>query len=768
MISKSLVSVLLSVCLLFTSCSADPETAKKKYVESGNKYFARDKHKEALIMYKKALQVDAKYGEAHYRSGLAQLRVQRYGEAMRSFQRAVELQPKNIEAHVALSDLLVALYTSDPKRPRVVLEELKNLADKAAANFPESFQRERLDGYLALFANDLKQAGVHFEKANRLKPNQADLVLIYMQVLSNEGRTLEAEKLALDMIKSDPKALTIYDALFVAYVKAKRMEEAEKMLRAKLENNPTLPDGYLQLAAHYYSTNRRPEMLQTLSRLSSNPKDFPKGSMLVGDYFVRVRDYDAAIANYTEGVKKNDSEKHAYQKRMVEVMVRQNKKDDAVRLIGEILKADPQDNEALAIRGGLSLMAGTNEQIQSAINDLQVVSTKMPGNPVVRFNLGRALLAKGSVAQAKVQFEEAVKLQPSYLPPRIALSELLLRSGEYSKAIQTSQEILIYDPTNLPGRLIRSRGLIGIGELKQARIELRQTVEQFPDLAEAKLQLAALDVSEKNYKGAEESFKKLYASSQDPRAFMGLVESYVAQSQSDQAIKLVREELAKQPGRLEYRATLANLLFATGDLAGAITEYKQVLVGAPKSAQVWQRLAETYRRSNNNQSALDSLKKAQEIAPADPNPVVQMAMIYENIGQRGTARPLYQQVLRLQPENPVALNNLAYMMADSGQDLDQALTMAQKAKQQMPKDINVADTMGWIFIKKNLNDSAIGIYKDLVGQEPNRPAFRYHFAVALSQKGDKVGAKRELEAALRSKPGKEDEALIRGLLAKLG
>jgi hypothetical protein len=40
--------------------------------------------------------------------------------------------------------------------------------------------------------------------------------------------------------------------------------------------------------------------------------------------------------------------------------------------------------------------------------------------------------------------------------------------------------------------------------------------------------------------------------------------------------------------------------------------------------------------------------------------------------------------------------------------------------------------------------------------------------MALFQKGDKVSAKRELEAALRAKPQKEEEAKIRDLMAKLG
>ena len=129
---------------------------------------------------------------------------------------------------------------------------------------------------------------------------------------------------------------------------------------------------------------------------------------------------------------------------------------------------------------------------------------------------------------------------------------------------------------------------------------------------------------------------------------------------------------------------------------------------------------------------------------------------------------MYEQSLRIQPDNVIALNNLAFMLADSGSDLDQALTMAQRAKQQRPNDGNVSDTLGWIYIKKNLSDSAIAIFRDLVKAEPERATYRYHLAMALYQKGDKASAKKECEAALRANPPKDEETKIRDLMAKLG
>jgi Tfp pilus assembly protein PilF len=55
-----------------------------------------------------------------------------------------------------------------------------------------------------------------------------------------------------------------------------------------------------------------------------------------------------------------------------------------------------------------------------------------------------------------------------------------------------------------------------------------------------------------------------------------------------------------------------------------------------------------------------------------------------------------------------------------------------------------------------------------VKNEPERATYRYHYAMALYQKGDKVSAKKELETALRSKPQKDEEGKIRDLMAKIG
>src|SRR5437762_8989489 len=74
------------------SCSRDPNTVKADILRNGNKYFDRGKYKEASIMYRTALQKDAKYGEAYYRWALVDLKLAQPISAVQNLRRAVELQ----------------------------------------------------------------------------------------------------------------------------------------------------------------------------------------------------------------------------------------------------------------------------------------------------------------------------------------------------------------------------------------------------------------------------------------------------------------------------------------------------------------------------------------------------------------------------------------------------------------------------------------------------------------------------------------------------
>ncbi|MEN6602677.1 MAG: tetratricopeptide repeat protein [Bryobacteraceae bacterium] len=759
--------LILALMLVGISCNRDPKIVSRKYVENGNKYFDTAKYKEASIMYRNALKKDPRNGDAYYRLGRCDLRMGQPGLAARSLRRAIELLPDNLDASLTLADLYLAAAAAEPRNAKTLMPELEELAAKLGKR--DKFHGYRVSGLILLQKGQTKEAVEKLEEANKLKPLEPSVGVFLMRALAMEKRMGEAETLAKQLIEKHKNISPAYNFLYVLYVSTNRMNDAEAILKLHSANNPRDEAAWLQLAQFYMATRRGAEMRSALDKLTSNPQAFPNAHQSVGDFYFRNRDFATALAYYDGGRKTNPSQSAAYDKRIAEAYIAQGKVEDALKLLEGVIKRDSKDNDAIAMRGSLLLRSGKTEQIQSAVNDLQGVVRSSPRNFVARYDLGRAHLAKGEVEKARMAFEEAIKQRGDYLPPRIALAQLYLRGGENAKAIQAADEILAMDQGNLPARLVRAGALTGMRDFGRARQAVSETIKLYPNALEAQLQLAVVDMAERNFKAAEGAFLRLYEKNpKDLRSLFGLVECYMAQNKSAQALDLVQKEVSKNPGRDDLALALGNIAARTGRNDVAIRQFEALVAKRPNDAMLHTRLGEIYRRAGRGDLSVGHLRKAIQIAPDQPSPKLLLAMQLDEQGQRPEARQLYEQLLKMQPSNVIALNNLAYIMAESGTELDQALTLAQRAKQAKPEEVNVADTLGWIYIKKNLSDNAIDIYKDLVRREPQRSTFHYHLGMALFQKGDRTQAKQALLTALRNKPAKDEEAKIRELLGKIG
>jgi tetratricopeptide (TPR) repeat protein len=131
------------------------------------------------------------------------------------------------------------------------------------------------------------------------------------------------------------------------------------------------------------------------------------------------------------------------------------------------------------------------------------------------------------------------------------------------------------------------------------------------------------------------------------------------------------------------------------------------------------------------------------------------------------AQKRYEQILARDPYAAVAANNLAWLYADHGGNLDVALQLARTAKRKLPDQPDVNDTLGWVYIKKNLPLLAVPVLQESVKKDPRNPVYQYHLALGYVGTGDHVRARAALEQALRLKPDFAYAQDARRLLAGL-
>ena len=760
----------LLAALLLGACGFDPAVMRQRYVKSGNKYFERGRFKEAALLYRHALDEDMRYGEAWYRMGLVNLKLGQDDAARGNFSRAVDLDPDNMDAMVHLAEMDIAIYSLDPERFKLVKSEVQELIGKMLLKNPGSYDALRLSGYLASMRGNFRLAAAKFREASQARPNDDAVALALVQVLLANGEPAEALRLAAALIARSPGYGPVYDLLYGVYMQSGQPAKAEDILRQKIRNNPAAGPYWIQLAEYFRVVNRIPDMVGILNHLTADPRTFPNCHLLVGDYFVRIRDFDRAIREYYQGTKDDSAESAVYLRKMAQLLVGLGRNRDAANVVQALLKLEPSDPEALAMHIALELPGAGKDKARSVIAEIQPILERQPDNFELHYYLGRAYQIAGdasSLEEARTQFEETLRLRPDYVAADLALMHIQLNAGENSKVVLTAQQVLAGDSANLEAHLAAATAYARMGDLDHAQQELETALRSNPSDREARLQMAELKLRRRDYRDAGAQFKALNDLG-DPRGALGLARVLYAVGNYQTAIQVATGVLAKIPGRDDFRLLLAQSDFEAGRFADSVAQYAVLAAKNPKTADFYVQIGRAKWALNDVNGALAAFNEAHRLNPGDPAPFLELAALQAEAGDNPSARKSYGEALKLQPDNPTALFRLAYLDAEDGVDLEQAFAFAQDARVKLPNDPDVLDTIGLIYVKRNLTDEGMRLLKDLVARVPGRATFHLHFAMALLQDGNSVQAKKELDAALQNKPTVRERSEIVQLMARIG
>ena len=715
---------------------------------------ASQKYGEAVLNFRAATQKNPKLGEAYYQLALAEFGLRNAAAGYQDLLRAAELLPSRTDVKLRLGEMNLAAFLGDRSRPKAIHDRVSSMADELIAMDPKSSDGYRLKAYLAGADGKFPEAEELFRKANDLAPMQPATVFGWAQILFQDKQAAEAERLAVQLVDQKKTYTPIYDLLYRQYMAAGRTADAEGILLKKTVNNPSDAGSALQLAA-FYAVNAKPDLMKSaLQQLLDHPKTFPQAHLMVGDFYGRMQRWPEALQQYDEGAKANPKDKIIYLKKTAEIWLAQGKGEQANQVVDEILKQDPSDESAKAVKASLLLTSGQPEKISSAVTQFRQLVKDNPDNPVWRYNLGRALVASGDVTAARTSFEDAIKKRPDFLQPRMALADLSMNTGNYTEALRYADEMIAANKNIPAGHRARAVSLLNLGRYAEARQELGVIEKAMPD--EAELQFAAIEIKEKNFGAAEARLGKLLEKRPgNPRVISGMVLVYVSQNQLGKAESFLDNEIKKGPNSDTAQRLRADIEVRSGKYDLAIEHYKQVLTGDSNSPQLYAALGNAYRLKGDEPNAITNLEKAASLAPKDAGPVSLIAQAQTDSGQKAAAVQSFRRALERSPDSVALMNNLAYVMADSGGNLDEALALIQKALQKAPGQPNLIDTLGWIYLKKNWNGSALEILGGLTQKYPENPTFRYHFGMALLQKGDKATARAEFRSGLSKKPSSE-------------
>lgn len=754
-----------AACLvILAGCGRSPDY----YLQKGNELFAQGKFEDAALNYQKAVQKRPDMGEAWYRLGLSRVKEGRDGDALNAFTQATQKSPSLTEARVSLADLLLRDYLADPRRPPRFYNQLKAVLPQLLANDPQCFDCLRIQGYVQLLDRQPAESLATFRKANGLRPMQNETVRGLVIALGQNKQTDEAEKLALSLIAKDKTYGQIYDDLYALYESEGRPGDAERMFQTKVANNPSVAAYRMQLAAHYYNSKKDGEVEATLRPLRDDSKTFPNGRLELARFYMRLAKWPEAQAVLDETAREDKARRQIALDLEFQAMVAQGHHDEALRLADRILKEFPADGGARFLQVSLWVDSKDASKASAASQELEKMRAERTNQPLFWQAMGQAQFLLHDMNKAEAAFRQAAALGAGFKQPRISLAELNLGAGKPADALRYADEAIAIDPLDGHARMLRATALMSSHRLPEAAAELNTLVKAAPQFEDAQLQLAIIDLSARRYAEAEAIFTRFYRpGNRDLRALTGLTQIYMVQRNPQRALDLLNAELKQSAEPSGVRRLLARTELAANQPDAAIQQYAEILKTPPQAATDYYMLAQTYRVKGDLPSAIANLELADRSLPNDPGVLSLLGFLLQQAGRNPEAADKFRQVLKLRPDDANTMDNLAYSLADSGGNLDEALRLAESAVRAAPRVPSYADTVGYIYLKKKMPEEALRTLQTVARNAPGNPTFLYHLGLAQLDTGNAAGARATLTAALSKKPSQAETARIQEALGRI-
>lgn len=506
----------------------------------------------------------------------------------------------------------------------------------------------------------------------------------------------------------DPKNAAVRTRLGQVRFAQGDTEGAIRDLEAASAMDPNVSSADLALVADLMRKKQYDQALAAVLRLEQKQPNSPLVYNLKGLAYLGKRDADGARANFEHALQIQPDFLPAVSN-LAQLDRFQNKPEAARKRYEALLAKEPNNDQALvAFAALLQELGGESSEIESL---LKRAVTANPQSIFARIELVKFYGRKGDTKQALVVAQEANTALPDDPRTLELLGEVQQATGDATLAVGTFSKLVAARPGTVEPLLRLAGALVAVKDYDKAIEKLREALAINPDLYQAS---------------------------------RGIVAIYVVSGRTDQALVEIKAIQRRTPNDMRG-------YFLEGDLWGSQQKWREAEVAfraaqkrAPDDAVVAVKVHATVTEAGRGVAADAEAEKWLQGHPKD-------VTLRNYLAERAVRKPdyktavrHYQELIALQPDNPVYLNNLAWVAGESGDP--KALSYAQKAYALAPANSAVLDTLGMLLVKQG--DVAQGLEKvrKAVQLTPNRSDYRLHLAKALIKAGDKEAARKELEA----------------------
>jgi putative PEP-CTERM system TPR-repeat lipoprotein len=383
---------------------------------------------------------------------------------------------------------------------------------------------------------------------------------------------------------------------------------------------------------------------------------------------------------------------------------------------------------------------------EDARNRFEALIAADSKNEMAYLGLAELLAATGAKPdELAATLQRAIGANPQAVNARLALVNLRLRERNAKAALQVAEEASAVMPDDPRVLAALAAAQEAAGNLNQAIDALKRLTALQPQSTQPLLQLAGLHARNQEFDAAIDALLRAQRVAPDDRNVRAnLIAMYVRKGRFDDALKESKAMQAKEPRFAGGYALEGDVRAGQKNWAEAERAYREALKLEPQASRVAAQLHSTLLAAGKNSDADAYARKWLADHPKDAAMRMYLADRALAAKSRKVAFGLYQEVIALDPNNAVALNNLAVVAGELGDA--RAIGYAERALKLVPNNAALLDTLGTLLVNKGDVEKGFSYLDQARAVAPNVPVLRLNYAKALMKAGRKDEARKELES----------------------
>ena len=493
---------------------------------------------------------------------------------------------------------------------------------------------------------------------------------------------------------------TRYNYFFLEAIRQQEMGNfaaAFDLLRHARDINPNAPEVYYEIAGYYIDMQNGKAARYYFEKAAELAPDNPAYLEKLGQFYISQANYEQALAAYERLYANNKT------------------REDVLQILYQLYGSQNNYKKMIEVIERMEMLLGSSEQL--SLTKMQIFEQM------------------GDKRKAQVELMRLVQKNPLDLNYRIMLGNWFFQNDKKKEAFKEYQAVLKEEPNNAAAQLSlldyyrEAKNAKVVEELTQKLLESKKTEK------ETKMALLRQVIIDNQQSDAKDSleviklFDRVLSYPQEDADIVMMKAAYLTLKNApvDSVNKVYEQAIAIEPDNSRARIALIQNIWKEEQYDKVVSISRPAQEYNPEEMVFYYFEGFAQYMKKENDAALQTFKKgvAQIKPDSDPNIVSDFYAIMGDIlhekGLDKEAFEAYDSCLHWRPENLAALNNYAYYLSLSKNDLKKAEQMSYKTIKKEPANPTFLDTYAWILFLQERYEEA-NIYIDQAIKNDTTPS----------------------------------------------